>query len=139
MTLNADEARARCEAATPGLWTTEPPQKITEGPAKGFSDRTLIAATAPGKSNRVYTLHQGGTYPSNDLRFIAHARADLPAALDDRKRFLELLRDCAWHLQDFHEAKCESQFVKNMGSSEKLPCTCGLDSLLERIKEATDE
>lgn len=75
--------RARCEAATPGPWTTTRPEPLRDGPAKGFSPGVLIAATSPSRENRVYATPPGGQYPSADQRFIAHARTDLPRALDE--------------------------------------------------------
>lgn len=68
--MNTDErkaARARCEAATPGPWVNMP-----DGPLFG-----LILASGdhicemPPLDDR-----------TEDFEFIAHARTDLPAALD---------------------------------------------------------
>ena len=57
------------ERQTPGPWSTTPPKWDGEG----FAPGVLIAATAPGKSNRVYADPPGGSFPGNDLALIAHA------------------------------------------------------------------
>lgn len=91
--LDLDAIRARCEKATAGPWLTESPGVHTDGPAKGWARGSVIAATAPGKDNRVYATPSGGTYPSADLNFIAHARTDVPALVSECKRLREALAE----------------------------------------------
>lgn len=74
-----DEARLkeieeRAGKATPPPWSTKPSGKTFEG----FSLDVLIAATAPGKFNRVFATPQGGRFPAADQDFIANARQDVP-------------------------------------------------------------
>lgn len=74
--LNALEAAAK--AATPGPWTTAKPQTITDGPAKGWPDREVIAGT-PGRQ-AIYTdpvnANRGGSFPAADCEFIAMANPE---------------------------------------------------------------
>lgn len=70
--------RARAGSATPGPWTTE----STGANYCGFSLNVVIAATAPGKFNRIYAVPPGGRYPAADQTFIAKARTDVPALCD---------------------------------------------------------
>jgi hypothetical protein len=72
----ARAAKARCEAATKGPWTTEKPGICDE---TGFASGVIVAAT--GRGSCVYAHPPGGSFPAFDRTFIAHAREDLPAAL----------------------------------------------------------
>lgn len=67
------EIEARTLAATPGPWTEEKP---AGGPVFGFAPGMIVAATGPKQA--IYANPPGGSYPANDRRFIAHARADVP-------------------------------------------------------------
>lgn len=72
-------ARERCDKATPGPW-------IKGGPFQGYCDVTteeiVGIADAPGSSGK------GCSMLEEDADFIAHARQDLPAALDEIERLM---------------------------------------------------
>ena len=72
--LNTKEIQERCERATEGPWTENKPDKVD-----GWQPGYCIVANMGGK---VYANPSGGCSPSNDIRFIAHARQDIPALLE---------------------------------------------------------
>jgi hypothetical protein len=83
-------ARARCEAATPGEWRLLPSEEVEADPivtergcvyvarlgGLGVDGRPVWALIGP-----LYPMSAMGPYSDGD--FIAHARTDLPAALDE--------------------------------------------------------
>lgn len=78
MTLDRTAARARCEAATEGPWTLAFRTNIRFG--EGVSCRPIAAA---GGS---YSTRGSEAYDNQNVAnaaFIAHARTDFPAALDE--------------------------------------------------------
>ncbi|MHB1670142.1 hypothetical protein, partial [Thiomonas sp.] len=100
------EIEARAGATTPGPWTTEKPGACQAGPAKGMRMGVTIAATSPGKENRVYANPPGGQYPSADRRFIAASRTDVPdlcAALRQAWAERDAAAQEAWALREAAE------------------------------------
>lgn len=91
-----EQQRKIIDAATPGPWTTELVSGDTTGDPNSFtygmSPSVVIAATAAGKSNRVYATPKGGTHPAADQRFIAESRNQYPALLDWAERAREMLK-----------------------------------------------
>ena len=75
--------RKRCDAATPGPWTS-----IIEGRDQALGGASFIQRDKYGMSD-LY-LH-GGTVEDQD--FIAHARQDIPLLLDEIERLRKLLED----------------------------------------------
>lgn len=76
------EIEKRASRATSPPWSTTPSGKTYEG----FSLDVLIAATAPGKFNRVYATPTGGHFPAADQDFIVHARQDVPDLVAELRR-----------------------------------------------------
>ena len=91
--LDVERGRELAERATQCRWTTEKPQRISEGPAKGFPDREVIAGT-PGRQG-IYTdpSHKGGTAPYADSQFIAYHDPEYMLALYERLEAAERLVD----------------------------------------------
>lgn len=73
MTLDIQAARARAEAATPGPWT---PVLWVDGDYDTPNGYDL------GTEHAVALIADGSTEDAATADFIAHARTDLPAALD---------------------------------------------------------
>jgi hypothetical protein len=77
--FDAKAARARCEAATPGEWAVGEPEACVnldpDGPCVWAGDY-LVADLRRGDPS------DADPYDAADATFIAHARTDLPAALD---------------------------------------------------------
>ena len=86
-----EEARGRCERATPGPWTAS---FADEYNGNGMSPRARIDSPLSPIGD---VLSVADPLPSEaDLAFIAHARKDLPAALDE----IERLRVIETHARD---------------------------------------
>lgn len=83
--LELDAIEARANAATPGPWTTERPTKTYEG----FRCGVTIAATYGRQC--IYADPPGGQAPAADQRFIAAARADVPALVAEVRRLRDKL------------------------------------------------
>ena len=85
---------ARCNAATPGPWFHVPcPDGWNDGvfttPDPILGDSTTVFSTLEGNM---------GMVSEEDGRFIAHARADVPALIAEVRRFraaLQAVADCA--------------------------------------------
>lgn len=77
MTLDTKAARARCDAATPGPW-----RHVGIGIVER-AELPLLHREIADCSGRM-GLNDGDSAPTlRDATFIAHARTDLPAALDE--------------------------------------------------------
>lgn len=152
-------ARARCEAATEGTWST--------GPTTGAGDVWVYARGEPLAEPthwlprlflpfKMFNLRTD-SYPKllmpwlrekhkewepkgwgeganrdkywiqkqNDARFIAHARTDLPDALDEIQRLREVLID-VWT----HELTCPCSPRLNTNVAPLDECNCGLNEAL---------
>lgn len=107
--------RDRCEAATEGPW-----EKITERPGGRLWQNIRVVAF-DGK----YTIC--GDTVIADAEFIAAARTDVPALLDEIERMRGLLGE-AYEELDTHSAGC--RLCDGYGD----PCTCGLPDLRRRIE-----
>lgn len=70
--------KALAEKATAKPWSTKRP----EGETNGFAHGVVVAATAPGASNRVYADPPGGSFPSADQAFIVAVRNDAETVCD---------------------------------------------------------
>lgn len=103
----------RCAEATPGPWLTKP----TGEKYMGFSLDVLIAATAPGKFNRIYANPPGGRYPAADQNFIAAARTDTPLLVAEVRR-LTVLCERARNVMLFHTGRCPLNPMHNYSGSE---------------------
>lgn len=75
-----DAIKARTDKATAGPWSRERPASKLEG----WHGGTVVAGT-PGRQT-IYADPPGGSYPSADCDFIAHARTDVPALLAEVER-----------------------------------------------------
>lgn len=106
--------RERCESATEGPW-----EKITERWLGIWQDIRVVAFD--GK----YIIC-GDTLIA-DAEFIAAARSDVPALLDEVDRLRGLLGE-AYEELDTHSAGC--RLCDGYGD----PCTCGLPDLRRRIE-----
>lgn len=71
-----EAAKQRADAATPGPWSLTRP----EGDISGFK-RGVAVAAAYGRQ-MIWADPPGGSFPANDARFIAAARAEHPALIE---------------------------------------------------------
>ncbi len=69
---------ARCNAATPGPWDDD------DGEIIDSESSTVARITFHGNVNTIQRLRE--TYSIRDGAFIAHARTDVPALIDEVKR-----------------------------------------------------
>jgi hypothetical protein len=99
--FDAKAARARCEAATPGPWIasddSEPLRIGSHGehpPAyvPRMGRRYVLGMDAAGRPYQPF---------ERDAAFIAHARTDLPAALDEIEALKALLDEAAAIVREF--------------------------------------
>ncbi len=83
--------RERCERATPGPWTVAVVDHWTND---AHGERTEIRCPPDPKNVNGFDVLGWGDGPETwDAAFIAHARADLPAALAEIERLRDLLRE----------------------------------------------
>ena len=99
------QAQARCDAASEGPWGAD---GATIRNRSGFVD-VCCGESTPLKQDIV------------NATYIAHARTDLPHAL-------ELVRQLLDH-NIVHDYTCDSS------RDDKRKCSCGLDDLLEAVKK----
>lgn len=79
MTLNLDAIKARAEAATEGPWSVRHEHyEAGPGPDDEEQDWYLI--------DDCYAVEQWANYDKETTEFIAHARMDIPALLDEVER-----------------------------------------------------
>ena len=108
--------RARAEAATKGPWV------FRVGKAAAAPDYpVMIGAVAPG--HRIMANPPGGSYPSRDAEFIAHARADVP-------RLLAALAESERQRQDYER---EHEVCVETAARER---DAMMDQLLDRAEAA---
>ena len=83
-------SRARCEAATKGPWT-----HIEDAPM--FVGSTEMVQT-PNSNINVGRVYSQNLQPRHDAAFIAHARTDLPRALEALERAMAFINheDSLW-------------------------------------------
>ena len=81
-----EEARERCAAATPGPWEIDHEGLVRTASPEMLDEPIVLASTYPGEEGRLQ-------WSTEDRAFIAHARADLPAALAEIERLRDLLRE----------------------------------------------
>ena len=88
----AREAKARADRATPGPWVCG--ERWQRGPKNKRRDThpALTAIASVGLGQCVLTEHDGGFYPTNDQKFIASARTDVPALADAVLALVEMVR-----------------------------------------------
>ena len=87
MTLDLEAIRKRCEAATPGPWKTTDGYEAAQAGTR-YDDLVSILEDSTGEpiiQHIYYDGHHTIMRPS-DVQFIAHARTDLPACLDEIER-----------------------------------------------------
>jgi hypothetical protein len=78
--LDLDAIRQRAEAATPGPWY-------------GFSSSWCVYNTPNSDGELIADVYEYGGYPPDaNTQFIAHAREDIPAMLDEIERLRALLQ-----------------------------------------------
>jgi len=99
-TEKIDEIRARCDAATPGPWSTT----VAEVCVKLNYADILVCEM----------YEQSLEQQKNNARFIAHAREDIPALLDEIERLTVQ--------GDFDYAEAMSLVLSHEGRIEKLQC-----------------
>ncbi len=89
-------AKARCEAATGGPW--EDSEEAVVGECE-YEQPAVWAETDSGEA-QIAVIRVGLPGSAANGPFVAHARADLPAALDMLERAMAALRlvrrDCIW-------------------------------------------
>ena len=71
--------RERCERATPGPWEIDHEGLVRTASPEMLDEPIVLASTYPGEEGRLQ-------WSTEDRAFIAHARADLPAALAEIER-----------------------------------------------------
>lgn len=120
-----EEIRARVEAATPGPWTDE-------GGSIWSPEGPVAAASDDGKPFGMHSAVIAWEPP--DRAFIAHARTDLPAALDWIAHVEGLLARAVLRveLMPNHGADC-GYWASSAGSRT---CTCGGNGLAADIRAA---
>jgi hypothetical protein len=89
--MNLEEIKARCEAATGGPWIIHPQRGCAEGdlgiftrPETGYGLGVIWGSLAEYEDNA-----------ENNAEFIAHAREDVPALVDEVERLRSQL-DALW-------------------------------------------
>ncbi len=92
-----DEARARCEAATEGPWEWSDQFHACEHDGLASSSGLNVVRSAIDYGGSIVEVDEA------DARFIAHARTDLPRALDLIERMAGVLRDARENLTLFHD------------------------------------
>jgi hypothetical protein len=122
--------RERCEAATEGPWrriTLDIPWNdvVTDDQQTVVANSWDICEIATRE--RIVEPKWTLQHDIADAEFIAAARTDVPALLDEVDRLRGLLRDAYEHL-DTHSAGC--RLCDGYGD----PCTCGLPDLRRRIE-----
>lgn len=89
--LNLEVMRQRCDAATPGPWSTaNSPDDVYGGRAS--------SAFVGGKA-RLFRHNGDVKYAIADCRFVAHAREDLPACIAEIERLRAALMERGERLQ----------------------------------------
>ena len=85
------EIRARCEAATPGPWiVSNGRDKVCAKNVPAYADKTARVVVADCmKENNGRRFEEDYAMAQRDAEFIAHARQDIPALLDEVERLTE--------------------------------------------------
>jgi hypothetical protein len=101
MTLAEREAiRQRAENATQGPWWF----RVFTGKKRLVDTRSdgavMIGAVAPG--HQIRANPPGGSFPSRDGEFIAHARSDVPALLAEVERLTKVIEEALTYHQTTH-------------------------------------
>lgn len=144
-----DAARARCRAATPGPWLLE----CESRDAKPVGTAVLFGhggASIDGRCSVVLVADYTDGPPNpddNDLDFIAHARADLPAALDEldaKDAEVGRLRAEVAQLRKFLGVCRECNRPYYLKAKDALTCECGAghvetDAEVERLRAENAE
>ena len=130
MPLTAEEIAAveeRCEKATPEPWTAHDDITIT------------VRNTVGVRADSAIVCKLLMPWGMDEANFIAHARQDLPRALEGNRRWLEAeawirerLKESA-HL--LHKKSCAIQSPATGFALER--CTCGLRALLAEPEVTT--
>lgn len=129
-----EEVEKRANAATPGPWADEKPPNSPDGWTTGV----IIAAVMRGMG--IYADPPGGSFPSADRKFIAHARTDIPTLAADIRSLVaevtmlrEALRGAAVVVETARQIKRSA--VQRATAAETL--LAGLLAELDRIYPPT--
>ena len=113
MTLDLDPIKQRAEAATEGPWGARELPQMVRG-----ANATLHSAHGTGEVWSVeFSPEIGSTVSISDAEFIAAARTDIPALLDEVER-----------LRDLHKA-VSKDLVWNIGRANKA------NETIQRVRE----
>jgi hypothetical protein len=78
--------RERCDAATPGPW-----RHMREGRDHTSGDSFIMTGSPGNRRGDLYVTSAAGPVSAADYEFIAIARRDIPALLDEIERLRRLL------------------------------------------------
>lgn len=88
MSLDLDAIRARANAATDGPWYTDGPWLIEDGDDY-CCPKALVMVTGPDRESIMVPERPDAN--DADAEFIAYARSDIPALLDEIERLQAIL------------------------------------------------
>lgn len=117
------KARARCEAATMGPWERDV-WYVTAELKDGRPGGEVIVRCAASTNK-----HQDNERDIRNATFCAHARTDLPDALDEIRRLREELTD-AWTHRAYRCPCSEKQRDPDQMPLTLDECNCGLTEAL---------
>lgn len=88
--VDLEAMRERARRATQGPWTFRV-QTLRHAQYDQHDDTVMIGAVAPG--HQIRATPRGGTFPSSDGEFIAHARQDVPDLIAEVERLRAALAE----------------------------------------------
>jgi hypothetical protein len=86
--LDLSAIRARCDAVTPGLWKKEKADEVSEV-------IRIVSDVCKRTDYIVCTINSVSAYAWGNINFIANARQDIPALLDEVERLTKILESMA--------------------------------------------